>query len=446
MGENLATGAGQGRTVQPFEAARRLHVVQHEPMTTRVTIPYDLADPTHFSAGIPHDLFASLRAAPGLSWNEDGPHGRGFWAVTRHADVVTVSRDPATFSSEVGHIQIYDIDDDVRAARASMIDLDPPIHTHLRRLVSSAFTPKRVQEYLPSARRRIRAHLDDFIGAGGGDWAQLVANPIPIGVICEILGVPDADHGYLVELTDHLVEGTSGGELDPSAYGNTRPLRELPFNSPAAFGIDDYARDLRTRRLADPHDDIVTALATVEVDGARLTETEFARFFQLMIFAGNETTRSALSHLALLHTTHAEVFDAIRSEDALLEGAVEEVVRHASPILYFRRTATTDTDLSGTQVLAGDKVVMYYASANFDEAVFHQPLDFDIARTNAKAEVGFGGGGVHFCLGAPLARLELGIVLEELTRRNVTFELDGDVRYVESNFVNGIERLPLRIC
>jgi len=411
---------------------------------TAMTLP-DLADPATYDRGIPHGAFADLRATSGLVRNPDGPWGSGFWSVTRLDDLVAVSRDPQTFSSAVGHIQIYDVDEDVIDARASMIDLDPPIHTRLRRLVSSAFTPKHVQNYVGDVRRRIGARLDALEAAGGGDWVAEVAAPIPIGVICALMGVPEADQDLMIEMTDHLVEGTSSAELDPGAYGNTRPLRELPFNSPAAFGVEEYARRARRDRLANPTDDLLTQLAHAEVDGERLSETEYARFFQLMIFAGNETTRSAMAHLALHLVGHADQFDRVRSDEGLVEGAAEEVVRHASPILYFRRTATVDTVLAGTEVRAGDKVVMWYASANFDEAHFDDPLAFEVGRPRTPGHVAFGGGGAHFCLGASLARIELVELVAEVMRRDLAMRVVGEPEMVSSNFVNGIQSLTVEL-
>ena len=411
---------------------------------TAVTLP-DLADPATYDRGIPHGAFADLRATSGLVRNPDGPWGSGFWSVTRLDDLVAVSRDPQIFSSAVGHIQIYDVDEDVIDARASMIDLDPPIHTRLRRLVSSAFTPRHVQDYVGDVRRRIGERLDALEAAGGGDWVAEVAAPIPIGVICALMGVPEADHDLMIEMTDHLVEGTSSAELDSGAYGNTRPLRELPFNSPAAFGVEEYARRARRDRLINPSDDLLTQLAHAEVDGERLSETEYARFFQLMIFAGNETTRSAMAHFALHLVDHADQFDRVRSDEGLLEGAVEEVVRHASPILYFRRTATVDTVLAGTEVRAGDKVVMWYASANFDEAHFDDPLAFEVDRPRTPGHVAFGGGGAHFCLGASLARIELVELVAEAMRRNLEMRVVGEPEMVSSNFVNGIESLTVEL-
>jgi len=414
-------------------------------MSARPLAPADLADPGLYDSGIPHDVFAQVRAHPGLVWSPGTPTTTGFWSVGRLADLVTVSRDTARYSSELGHIQIYDIDEDVRRERASMIDLDPPVHTRLRRLVSAAFTPRHVQGHGAAIRTRVRGLIDGVVANGGGDWVTAVAAPIPIGVICDILGVPAADHALMIEMSDHLVAGTSGDELDPHAYGNTTPLRELPFNSPAAFGIFDYACRARRQRLDHPTDDLLTLLATVEVDGERLSETDFARFFQLMIFAGNETTRSSMAHLALHLAEHPRQFARLRDQPALLDQAVDEVVRVSSPILYFRRTATTDTVLSGTEITAGEKVVMWYASANFDDSVFPDPLRFDVGRPRTPAHVAFGGGGVHFCLGAPLARLELAILIDEIGRAGIRIEPTGEPRYVRSNFVNGIESLPVRV-
>lgn len=415
-------------------------------MTTRVLAPVDLADPGLYDRGIPQGVFADIRATPGLVWNAiDGDPDDGFWAVTRHADVVEVSRDTTTYSSAVGHIQIYDIDEDALDARASMIDMDPPIHTRLRRLVSSAFTPRHVQDYRSAIRERVCAALDGFEGAGGGNWVELVAKPIPIGVICDLMGVPESDHDLMIELSDHLVAGTSSSPLPADAYGNTTPLRLLPFNSPAAHGINQYALDLGERRRRDPADDLMTKLIEAEVDGERLTDEEFANFFRLMIFAGNETTRSSMSHLAMHLVDFADQFDRVRADDGLLESVAEEVIRYSSPILYFRRTATRNCELAGTPIAAGEKVVMWYSAADFDEAVFDDPLRFDASRPTPPANVAFGGGGAHFCLGASLARLELVELIDEILARDLQLEIVGDATYVDSNFVNGVDKLEVRL-
>ncbi len=412
----------------------------------RLLAPADLSDPATFAEGIPHAAFAEMRARPQLSWTPASGGDRiGFWSVTRHAPVSEVSRDTDVYSSAVGHIQIYDIDSDALPARASMIDLDPPVHTRLRRLVSSAFTPRHVQSYEAAVRSRIAGRLDALVQVGGGDWVEAVAAPIPIGVICDIMGVPESDHDYMIELTDHLVAGTSSKPLEPTAYGNTTDLRLLPFNSPAAHGINEYARALGERRRAEPADDLVTKLIEAEVDGERLTDAEFTNFFRLMVFAGNETTRASMAHLALHLVEFADQFELVRSDPSLLAQAAEEVIRYSSPILYFRRTVTRDTVLQDTALRAGDKVVMWYAAANFDEAVFDESMRFDVRRPLRPPNTAFGGGGAHFCLGAPLARLEVAILIEEILDRGIRLELASEPTYVDSNFVNGIEYLEVKV-
>jgi len=407
--------------------------------------PVDLHDANTFASGIPHAAFAEMRAADGLSWTDAAPADQaGFWSVTRHGDLVEVSRDTTTYSSAVGHIQIYDIDDDALDARASMIDLDPPIHTRLRRLVSSAFTPRHVQQYELAIRERVGRCLDRLQEQRVGDWVETVAAPIPIGVICDLMGVPEADHNYMVELSDHLVAGTSNQPLDASAYGNTTELRLLPFNSPAAFAMSEYALTLGNERRANPTDDLITKLIEAEVDGERLTDEEFANFFRLMIFAGNETTRSSMAHLALHLTDFSDQFERVRHDPALLPSITDEVIRYSSPIMYFRRTVTAPTALGGTELEPGDKIVMWYAAADFDEEQFPDPLDFLADRPQVPAHVAFGGGGAHFCLGASLARLEVAILIEEVLRRDLRLEI-GEPQYVPSNFVNGIEHLPVKV-
>ncbi|MGB3733747.1 MAG: cytochrome P450 [Ilumatobacter sp.] len=410
---------------------------------TETLEPIRLHDPATFASGIPHELFASMRSTVGLTRSPDVAGTAGFWSVTRHRDLVQASRDVETFSSAVGHIQIYDIDDDALDERASMIDMDPPMHTRLRRLVSSAFTPRHVQAYRDAVRTRIRRVLDEFEAAGGGDWVSAVAKPIPIGVICDLMGVPAADHAYMVELSDHLVAGTGSEPLEPTAYGNTTDLRLLPFNSPAAFAMSAYASELAAVRRAEPADDLISGLVHAEIDGERLTDAEFANFFRLMIFAGNETTRSSMAHLALHLHRFGDEFERVRVDRSLLASATDEVIRYSSPILYFRRTVTAPTALSGTDLAVGDKVVLWYAAANFDDDVFPDPLEFRVDRPTTPTHLAFGGGGAHFCLGASLAKLEVAELIDEILDRDLDFDDVGEPEFVESNFVNGIERLRI---
>ncbi len=411
----------------------------------KTTASRNLHDPATFERGIPHDLFEEMRLTPGLTWSPDYDGTRGFWSVTRYDDLVAVSRDTATYSSAEGHIQIYDIDEDALAARASMIDMDPPIHTRLRRLISSAFTPRHVQDYKAAIQLRVAACLDNLQAAGGGNWVDIVAKPIPIGVICDLMGVPEADHDYLIGLTDHLVAGTGSEPLEPNAYGNTTDLRLLPFNSPAAWAMSQYATDLANIRRADPADDLITKLITAEIDGEQLTTEEFANFFRLMIFAGNETTRSSMAHLARYLEQFPVAFEAVRSDRSLLPAVTDEVIRYSSAILYFRRTVMAPTVLSGTELAPGDKIVMWYSAANFDENQFPDPYAFRVDRPATSPHAAFGGGGAHFCLGASLARLEISELINEMLDRQLMFTSVGEPEFVESNFVNGIEHLEVTL-
>lgn len=414
-------------------------------MTNRPQIDADLSDPNVFDHGIPQVPFKQLRAMPGLAWNPLPAEGdeAGFWSVGRFNDIVKISRDTETFSSAVGHIQIYNIDEDALGVRASMIDMDPPDHSRLRRLVNPGFIPKNIRDYAPIVRARAATLLDNLQSKGGGDWVSGLAKPIPIGIICDMLGVPPEDHDLMIEMTDTLVAGTSAAPLDPTAYGNTTPLRLLPFNSPAAHGLREYARQLGDTRRADPQDDLVSKLVTLEIDGERLSDAEYTNFFRLLIFAGNETTRTAMSHLALQMAQFPDQFERVRKDRSLLVTAVEEIVRYSSPILYFRRTATKDVEVSGTLVRKGERVVMWYASGNFDETRFGDAQRFDVARPAIPFHLGFGGGGVHTCLGAGLARLELAVLLEEILERDLKISVRGRPDYVNTNFVNGIEHLDV---
>lgn len=413
-------------------------------MTNKPIFETNLNEASLFDAGIPHHVFKKMRDTPGLVWNPLDDEGDGFWCVSRFEDVSAVSRDPETYSSGLGHIQIYTIDEDALDSRASMIDMDAPEHTRLRRLVNPGFIPKNIRDFEPIVRSRAAKLLDGLLADGGGDWVARIAKPIPIGIICDMLGVPEEDYDYMIELTDYLVAGTSAKTLDPNAYGNTIPLRLLPFNSPAAYALSKYALELGAKRRKQPKDDMVTQLVQMEVDGVGLTDDEFTNFFRLLIFAGNETTRSAMSNFVLQIHQFPEAFERLKQNPELMKGTVEEIVRYASPILYFRRTATKDTELAGTKIRKGEKIVMWYAGANFDERRFEKPLEYNINRPPTP-HVGFGGGGVHTCLGAGLARLELTVLVEEILKRNMRFELTEAAEYVHSNFVNGIESLHVNV-
>ena len=431
---------------EPFCPAAQAQSIRYRIMSNTPVWPWDLSNPDLYDHGIPHEAFAALRDFPGLPWNPlPGEASDGFWAVGRHDEVALVSRETGLFSSAKGHIQLYTIDEDALEARASMIDMDPPAHTRLRRLVNPSFVPRAAQGFAEVARARARACLDALQSKGSGDWAAEVAKPIPISIICDILGVPQCDHELMVELTDQLVGATGGGTVDAGAYGNTTPLRLLPFNHPASHAIFEYARRLGEERRRAPREDLVTQLVQARIDGEALTESEFANFFRLLIFAGNETTRTAMSHLALQLVAFPAQFERVRANRELVASAVEEIVRYATPLYHFRRTATRDAELAGTPIREGDKVVVWYAAANFDERVFPRPLDFDVARPRSPGHAAYGGGGPHICLGAHLARVEIAQLLEEILDRRLRLEIASPPRYVHSNFANGIAGLEVRV-
>ncbi|MEL7156481.1 MAG: cytochrome P450, partial [Actinomycetota bacterium] len=313
----------------------------------------NVTDDQLYLEGIPHDRFTAMRAAPGLMWH---PYGdRGFWAVTRHADVRHVSRNPELFSSAIGHTNLWDLEADALEARRSLIDTDAPDHTRLRRVVSGAFTPKNVRKWTEAVRAITVELLDDFEAAGGGDWVEQVAAPLPIRVILAMLGVPMEDADYLVELSNYLVEGTGERQsIPPDAFGNTTELRLLPFNSPASHAIFTYGERLREQRRADPRDDLVTHLVQAEAEGERISEHEFRHLFHILVFAGNETTRTAISHGAIAMAEQPDQWQRVLDDPTLAESATEEILRWATPVLHMRRTAVTDTELAGTAIAEGD--------------------------------------------------------------------------------------------
>ncbi|MEM7095734.1 MAG: cytochrome P450 [Actinomycetota bacterium] len=406
------------------------------PQVTTPASPPDVTTPSLYLDGIPHERFAELRATPGVVWHPYGDDG--FWAVTRHEDVKTVSKTPALFSSGIGHTNLWDLEADALEARRGLIDTDHPDHTRLRRLVARAFTPKAIRDWQELTRNIARELLDEFEAAGGGDWVEMVAAPLPIRVILTILGVPVEDADYLVELSNYLVEGTGEEQsLPPDAFGNTTELRLLPFGSPASHALFEYGKRLADLRRDDPRDDIVTSLVQAEDEGERMSHDEFKNMFQLLVFAGNETTRTAISHGALAFAEHPEQLRRVIDRDAPLNTMSEEVIRWATPVLHMRRTATEDTELAGTAIARGDKVVMWYASANRDEAVFEDPFRFDVGRAE-NPQFSFGGGGPHFCLGAWLARLELDELFGEMADRGMSLRQTGDSVRAPSNFVHGV--------
>ena len=396
----------------------------------------DLSDLRHFERGIPHALFARLRREAPLHFSpaRDG----GFWSLTRWEDVVAVNRDGRAFSSERRGIMMFDQTslegpEDPRM----MIEIDPPRHTRYRRLVNRGFTPRMVATLEPRMRQVARQAIDAALAAGRCDFATQVANRVPVAMICELTGVPEADHDWIEKQSDRIQAGAAEGAAGAGIA--TAAIAEL-----CAYA--NRLAEAKRSELARGRDpgDVVTALLEADVDGQALSAGEFGLFFVLLAVAGNETTRSALSGGVQALAERPDAWARLRAEPAQLETAVEEVLRWTSPILYMARTAQRDVPLRGQVVRAGERVVLWYASANFDEAVFAEPLRFDPARA-PNEHVAFGGGGPHFCLGASLARLELRVVLEELLARVGRMRVAGPVAHAGSNFSNGIFSLPLEL-
>ncbi len=405
----------------------------------------DVASPRVYAEGVPYEALAALRRHDPVHWHPwPGTRG-GFWLLTKHADIVAVGKDPKLFSSQLGHIALEDREPDALEARRSMIETDPPEHTRLRKLVSYAFTRTRVREYEDYTREIVSGLLDAAIAKGEFDWVTEISEPLPVTVLISILGLPREDVPMLIELTSEMAAATDADyRPDPVKYPTEVDPRLLPFGTPAAQAVFDYGRKVGAERREHPRDDLVSRLVHAEVDGEHLDDTEYTNFFQLFIFAGNETTRTGISQGVLALIDHPDQFERLATDPSLLGTAPDEILRYGTPLIYFRRTATRDTEIRGVPIQAGDRVAMWFLSGNFDEDVFEDPGRFDVGR-HPNPHVTFGRGGPHFCLGSFLARLEIRVLLEEILARRVRFELAGDPVRLSSNFVNGFKSIPVRV-
>jgi cytochrome P450 len=405
----------------------------------------DVASPRVYAEGVPHEALGAIRAHDPVHWHPWTGTREGFWLLSKHADVLAVGKDPTLFSSQLGHIALEEREPDALAARQSLIETDPPAHTRLRKLVSYAFTRSKVKEYEDYTRAIVQDLLDKAIAQGEFDWVTEISEPVPITVLISILGLPQEDGPMLIELTSEMAAATDPDyRPDPDKYPTDIDPRLLPFGTPAAYYVFEYGRKIGEERRRNPTDDLVSRLVHAEVDGERLDEKEYSNFFELFIFAGNETTRTGISQGILALMQHPEEFARLEADPSLIPSGVDEILRYGTPIIYFRRTATRDAEISGVPIQAGDRVALWYVSANFDEDVFEDPQRFDVAR-RPNPHVTFGRGGPHFCLGSFLAQLEIRILLEEILARKVRFELTGDPVRLSSNFINGFKSLPVRV-
>lgn len=406
----------------------------------------DVFDPRVFARGIPHAAFRQLRDADPVSWQRetevlDWPAGPGYWAVTRYADVRHVLRTPELFSSWLGATQIRDPDPgDLDFIRRMILNMDPPEHNRLRKIVTAAFTRRRLDRLTGEISARARALLAEASARGGCDLPAEVTDEFPLANLADLLGVPAADRPLLLRWTNRVI-----GYQDPEHAEVLRDASGRPVNprSPAALAdMFDYARKLAADKRRHPTDDLMTALAGASVDGRSLDDAELAMFFFLLVIAGNDTVRSALPGGVLAFAQHQDAYQRLRAEPGLLPGAIEEVLRWHPPVLSFRRTATQDTELAGRAIRRGDKVVVYHVSANYDERAFPDPCTFDITR-EPNDHLAFGQG-PHLCLGAHFARLQLRCFFTELLAVAPRIELNGEPVRLTSNFINGISHLPVR--
>ena len=433
VGVSLVLGSDAGTNFSPMSTS-----LPHVPLSD-----IDLSSPEFWTANRAwrEGAFRTLRDEKPFAFFEERviedapfPPGPGYYAVTRHDDIWQISRNPQLFCSGKGS-NIGDLPVEMNEFFGSMINMDDPKHFRLRNIVSRGFTPKevsRIEDQVRDRAARLVTELIERFPNGECDFVEEVAAALPLAIICDMMGIPEEDHKKIFHWTNVIL-----GVGDPEFVGSYEDLMTV------ALEMFMYAQALGESRVGNPQDDVTSAMMNAVVDGERLTAQEFGSFFILLVVAGNETTRNAISHGMKLLTDNPDQrkiwFDDF---DTHTRTAVEEIVRYATPVIHFRRTVTEDTVLSGQELKAGEKVVMFYASGNRDERVFDNPHKFDVTRAVAPAQVGFGAGGPHFCLGANLARREIQVMFDEIRRRLPNMRITGEPAYLQSSFINGIKRMP----
>jgi cytochrome P450 len=393
----------------------------------------------------------TLRAEDPVHWNAEAKPNSGFWAVTGYADIWTVDRDPQTFTSEK-FVNLEELDDDLMDFRRSMLETDGARHLAMRRLIQREFTPRNLLKNYEGFLRELTRNtvdkaFDEASGNGGEiDFVRSISADFPINVLARLLDVPKSDTAQLIAWGNEMVANTDPDYAKVRAdLAESDQYRHLPFRSPTVQEVWDYGNELKTRRTGGDGTDLVSILANrLPDDQVPLSQQDFNNYFSLLVIAGNETTRHAISNSMLGLIEQPAQLRALRENPSLIPAAVEELLRWASPVYHFRRTATRDVELGGKQIREGDKVVMWFASGNRDETVFPDPYAIDVTRTNID-HMTFGKGSPHLCLGNSLARLEIRLMFEELLPRLAGIDQAGPVRRIRSNFVNGIKKFPVRI-
>ena len=403
----------------------------------------DLSDVEGFwTAPIPERAaaFAALREREPVPFYPEPdlglPRGSGYWALTRLDDVAAASRNAEVFTSGKGATNVTDMPPEFLEFFGSMINMDDPRHARMRRIVSRGFTPKRLAGLSDEVQRTARTIVDDMIDHGECDAVRAIAARLPLKIVCDMMGVPESQYELVFERTNIIL-----GANDPEYIPDRGNLVAVVLQ--AGNELAELMRDLGRHRVDRPTDDVTSALVNAEIDGERLTPDELASFFILLVVAGNETTRNAISWGLHLLTEHPEQRAAWLADlHGVTPTAVEEIVRWASPVIFMRRTLASDAVLGGQEMHAGDKVALFYWAANRDPAHFRDPDAFDVRRT-PNPHVGFGAAGPHFCLGAHLARLEMAVMFRELLTRVPDIAATAPPQRLMSMFINGIKRLPV---
>lgn len=394
----------------------------------------DIFDPAQYAAGVPHHLFAELRASSPVYWQElPGTPGLvgGYWALLAHGDVAEASKDWQTFSAALGGIVIRDQDEESKARnRTQLLSADPPEHRELRRLVFQAFTPATIDALEPWLRDRARLTFNALADDGTCDFVGDVAGELPMQTINQLMAIPDEHQTRIAELADLIIAGSADGE--GSSVG-----------ADAGMELGGFGYRFASERMGQGGDDLITLLSEATYQGKPLDAAGFAALFVQIAVAGNETTRSMLSGTAIEFARHPESYQQLCDDRSLMPTAVEEMLRFTTPVHYFRRTASVDTEVRGVAIAAGDRVVLHYTSANFDDTVFADPLNFDLSR-DPNPHLAFGWG-EHFCLGARLARLEARVFWDEFCDRFERIDLLAEPVRLASNLTNTVTELPCRL-